>query len=957
MNSKHHRGRGRGLAVILILSVILILAYHVDVHPRAGRGGSYRSGGGSRSSSYKSYSSPSRSYGSGSRSYSSPSKSYTPYYSGSRSSGSRSYYGGSTYSTYSHNYEVDSYTANLRVNRDGTVDVREVLDVNMKESAFGIVRYLYTNGDQYNNWKVTDYKTSTGKISYYSTGDYLHVGNPKKRVKGKQKFEMSYRIKGAVIPYSDASVLAWRSGLGKIVRKYSVKVSWPGLKAGEGDVLIISSRYGDAYAPVRLAPVKGGAEISAASSKILQTHENIEIYIPFASGSLDGKQLDKTFGTTLSTYEENILKELILTARINEDRTVNVKADYSFDLKNFISNMVISLPKEFRVADPPLSPIWNKYQSLKKKDLYYVFQQDSCEVRKSETKYNAWGFCMGRKKSPGSFRYAADYLLYGNNLDEKEDIKGGDFHYFDFLLPSVKARHVEKISLNLKLPSFVSRDKVRVDSYLVNPWSGKTLRPFPLLVKWEGDTLSGVYTRGLWGDQSLRIRVFVPARGFSYPGFFRMTWLYFAHNHQFDVSYFWTLIVLIGLLLLGAGFVARKVLSGRGGVNAGTGGGFKAFAQKSAAIEEEHAELLPKVKAIQDTVQKEDPAFLLEPFYKRSGEVFLKLQEAWSKGDMMPVRNFISQGVYSRYRLQLDLMLHDEKLQNLMSDCRVNRMMAVGVDTSQSYHTLHVKLNASARDITVPVTLSDQEKQKRAGKADVITFTEIYSFTRKRGVHTDPTKNLLAGQCPNCGYIPDNFGESNKCQSCGSVYNSGEYDWVLSEITQEEEWEESSWDEIDGLKELETKNVSINREVIEDRASYLFWRWLYARARGRTEALRRDATEGYLSSFTPDKTHLAEPAVGAVDLQRCWQEGDHVHAQVRIFWSASFRQGEEPQHKEHDFTLSMPVNLKNEFGLAEPSCPSCGGPLPETDATECQYCGSPLPQVNNNWLLEGLREV
>ncbi len=354
---------------------------------------------------------------------------------------------------------------------------------------------------------------------------------------------------------------------------------------------------------------------------------------------------------------------------------------------------------------------------------------------------------------------------------------------------------------------------------------------------------------------------------------------------------------------------------------------------------------------IAERIRAGDPDFSPEKFMEKAQAIAERLQQAWSDGDMIPVRNYVSQGIFNRFRLQLELMVEDEGVRNLMADYKVMKVSVLALSASKSYQTLHVSLFASARDVTVPAGASDDDRQKALSSTPKEAFTEVYSFTRKLGVKTNTSRDWLKGECPNCGYVPENFSENNKCRSCGSIYNSGEFDWVLSEITQLEEWKEDSSRDIEGLAELEGKNLSINREVIEDRASYLFWRWTYARIKGTPAPLARDATPGFISGFQPKPHPMYDIAVGAVDLMSVRLEGEEAVAMVKVLWSRAAQKGEEPYHQEHMFTLKMPVALKNPYGLADHSCDNCGAPLPETDALKCTYCGSNLPAAVSDWLL------
>jgi ribosomal protein L37E len=58
----------------------------------------------------------------------------------------------------------------------------------------------------------------------------------------------------------------------------------------------------------------------------------------------------------------------------------------------------------------------------------------------------------------------------------------------------------------------------------------------------------------------------------------------------------------------------------------------------------------------------------------------------------------------------------------------------------------------------------------------------LYTFMRKTGVTTDPAKSGNSTvACPHCG-APTNITSAGKCEYCGFVVTTGEFDWVLSNI-------------------------------------------------------------------------------------------------------------------------------------------------------------------------------
>jgi ribosomal protein L37E len=58
----------------------------------------------------------------------------------------------------------------------------------------------------------------------------------------------------------------------------------------------------------------------------------------------------------------------------------------------------------------------------------------------------------------------------------------------------------------------------------------------------------------------------------------------------------------------------------------------------------------------------------------------------------------------------------------------------------------------------------------------------LYTFMRKTGVLTDSARsNNSVVACPHCG-APTSITSAGKCEYCGFIVTTGEFDWVLSDI-------------------------------------------------------------------------------------------------------------------------------------------------------------------------------
>lgn len=352
-----------------------------------------------------------------------------------------------------------------------------------------------------------------------------------------------------------------------------------------------------------------------------------------------------------------------------------------------------------------------------------------------------------------------------------------------------------------------------------------------------------------------------------------------------------------------------------------------------------------------DSILKNDPHFDVDVFLNQVHKLASKLNVAWTENKMELVRNLVSAGIYNRFKIQLELMKL-QGIQNLMKNWVLEYAAIIAVDSDDVYQTIHVEIHAYAQDINVATNLEAREKQKLLDESPQTDYYEIWSFVRKKDVVSKKEGGILSGNCPNCGGNIHDIGELNKCKYCGAIINSGDYDWVLSEITQKVEWNESSSKQ-DVTQEARKKNPSVNRQVIEDRASYLFWRWIEARAKGSGKYLQRDATLELQNSIR-EKEFLADVAVGAVDLKKIEEEEGYFHATVKILWSASFSKDQEPIHQKSKFILQLPVNLIRKGGLSSNSCEACGAPLPESDSLKCDYCDADVPPQVNDWILRSV---
>jgi predicted lipid-binding transport protein (Tim44 family)/uncharacterized tellurite resistance protein B-like protein len=367
-------------------------------------------------------------------------------------------------------------------------------------------------------------------------------------------------------------------------------------------------------------------------------------------------------------------------------------------------------------------------------------------------------------------------------------------------------------------------------------------------------------------------------------------------------------------------------------------------------------------------VKARDPQFTSAALMKKAEAAFLEIQQAWSDQDLSKVRRFISDGVNERFSLQID-MQKTQGIRNRMENVQVLKTEITSIESDLHFDSIHLRITAKAKDTDVDIVTGKKIRNNYSG-----TFVEYWSFLRKPGVQTLAGKGLIEGVCPNCGAHLE-LSDSGKCQYCDAVVTSGEYDWVLSEITQSIEWSTAtSPSAVPGYTAMVEADPAFNLQTIEDTASVIFWRYIKSYFESSADPVRKMATADYsdslessLESTRDGNSHLffADAAVGAVEVQSIVQGTDFDRVQVLVKWSAAnkwidhtgqAKSGGPKTIRPQIFTLIRKhgVTTLAATQLNSAHCPGCGSPYSGGDSGSCEYCGRPLNDGSGAWVLESI---
>ncbi len=372
-----------------------------------------------------------------------------------------------------------------------------------------------------------------------------------------------------------------------------------------------------------------------------------------------------------------------------------------------------------------------------------------------------------------------------------------------------------------------------------------------------------------------------------------------------------------------------------------------------------------------NALKTKDPSFDLLHLFDNVKKLFVEVQGAWFKRNLEPVRRYLSDATFQRLSLQMRL-LDMQGIRDAISDISVLDLQIIGLEQNEQFDTVHVRVKAQMRDADAPKTATDEQALALAAKQPVEQFIEVWSFVRKPGAKTNSAQELSSGKCPNCG-APFEGGAANRCQFCNAVVNSGNYDWVLAEITQGSEFTRGG-DAVEGFARAKQTDPALNTETLEDRGSLIFWKWVEAQATGETVAFTKLCGSDYLQWLTNDLNELRgrgkrkvflECAVGAVNTRRLDNDGSNDLAHLEIRWSA--RMGVGPMNEKPPalpvvpqrwvFTLQRKAGATTNAanGMSTNRCPNCSAPLSDNGQPSCEFCGTMLQSGERDWVLKDAR--
>jgi len=186
----------------------------------------------------------------------------------------------------------------------------------------------------------------------------------------------------------------------------------------------------------------------------------------------------------------------------------------------------------------------------------------------------------------------------------------------------------------------------------------------------------------------------------------------------------------------------------------------------------------PHVQEALGSLQHKDPTFSQEALFARINMIFHTMQTAWSSLAWDTARPYLTDNLFqtnsywiSAYRAQ--------KLRNITEKARIVHIEIVRLESDRFFDALTVRLHATGLDYTLRDTDGALVGGSRTQERPYTEYWTVVRSAERQGAARG------TASCPNCG-APMNITMAALCQHCGVKVNSGEFDWVLSRIEQDE---------------------------------------------------------------------------------------------------------------------------------------------------------------------------
>ncbi|HEU4580535.1 MAG TPA: TIM44-like domain-containing protein [Polyangiaceae bacterium] len=180
------------------------------------------------------------------------------------------------------------------------------------------------------------------------------------------------------------------------------------------------------------------------------------------------------------------------------------------------------------------------------------------------------------------------------------------------------------------------------------------------------------------------------------------------------------------------------------------------------------------------SLQQDDPAITWPALEGRLRLIYDALNRSWTSGDLSVARPLLSDGMFD----YLDYWVRayrEQGTRNVLERMRIERAVLVKLVRDRHYDAVTVRLWATGLDYTVKLDGSSVVSGSRTRER---AYSEYWTLIRGSGIRGAPRQEAV---CPNCA-APLKTSMAGVCAYCSQHVTSGEFDFVLSKIEQDDSY-------------------------------------------------------------------------------------------------------------------------------------------------------------------------
>jgi predicted lipid-binding transport protein (Tim44 family) len=189
----------------------------------------------------------------------------------------------------------------------------------------------------------------------------------------------------------------------------------------------------------------------------------------------------------------------------------------------------------------------------------------------------------------------------------------------------------------------------------------------------------------------------------------------------------------------------------------------------------------PAMVELRTALIREDPAFSERALFERLQVIYATLNSSWAAQDLRPIRPYVSDAMFNYLSYWIE-SYRAQGLRNAVESARILKYRPARIQRDRHFDAFTFRLWATGFEVTTEAATG---KVLRGSRKRERPYSEYWTLIRGAAVRGTPRADA---KCPSCG-APLDVNMAGQCEHCGVHVTSGEFDWVLSRIEQDDSYQ------------------------------------------------------------------------------------------------------------------------------------------------------------------------